>query len=769
VLPCDPHAQDPGPDPEAQRWIQRHRLPVDARLHRPVGAHLELRRRPLAPGTLGEAARPVCAGRRCDRDAELPVIDPWAGSRSDGPAEPVAVVRDQNRGSGVVLVAPGTAPDEIVAGPVRAQHVRDRVEQGPEFRLSIAGPLDGLRVEPERHVVDEDLSIHLSKVDPPLPAVDERIQGADDIVSVHPKVEREVVPCAGRDARVWQLELGCDCGDDRLRPVASGHRQRIGAIRHGRARELLEIRTACQLDRVDAPGSGLAGEREPLRLPPSRLRVEEKNRPLRPGGRRQGCLPPERRPRSTEGEEKPHADQDRFRNVVAVREQDHKQRRKGPNGQSEADSADGAPPQQAIPAGRQRDDHATEHDQTAGELLDHDVEGQEQRRGTENESDGGREPPLTHGSRCSPGYFLPMRSWLAGLADNDALVARLIRIAVWVVGVAALILVLDLLGIPVSDWIRDLFKKIREVPAWAVLAGILLQSAQTTFAAVAWLTILRAAFPRAKVTFRLVLASYAVSVAMNGFLPANIGTLVMLIMFTTVIAGATFAAIFSGYLVQKIPFSVFNIAVYLYLFFSVAGSFSIKLSGLANHKILTVAIVVAFIFLLFLTTRAFRRQWAKLREQVVVGGAILGSGRRTLTGLVLPELGSYLARLGVIAVFLGAYSIPVTFHNVVSVTASNSVSNTVSVTPGGVGVTQALNSAALKKETNASNATAYSASQQLITSAWNVVFAVALVSWAFGWSGGKELVEGSYDQAKAKSEGLKKRRRARGSAPQAGG
>jgi hypothetical protein len=57
----------------------------------------------------------------------------------------------------------------------------------------------------------------------------------------------------------------------------------------------------------------------------------------------------------------------------------------------------------------------------------------------------------------------------------------------------------------------------------------------------------------------------------------------------------------------------------------------------------------------------------------------------------------------------------------------------------------------------ADNDAAYSASQQLITSAWNVVFAVALASCS------------SYDQAKAKSEELRERRRARGSAPQAGG
>jgi len=48
----------------------------------------------------------------------------------------------------------------------------------------------------------------------------------------------------------------------------------------------------------------------------------------------------------------------------------------------------------------------------------------------------------------------------------------------------------------------------------------------------------------------------------------------MLLMFTTLIAGATFAMVFSGLIVEKIPFSVFNVALYLYLFFSVSGSFS---------------------------------------------------------------------------------------------------------------------------------------------------------------------------------------------------
>jgi uncharacterized membrane protein YbhN (UPF0104 family) len=349
---------------------------------------------------------------------------------------------------------------------------------------------------------------------------------------------------------------------------------------------------------------------------------------------------------------------------------------------------------------------------------------------------------------------------LATVTDrSQPLARRLARIALWIGGVALLILVLDLLGVPAGDWIRDLFRKVAEVPPWAIVAGVVLGSAQTSLAALAWFGILRAALPRTHFPYRLVLACYAVAVALNSFLPANLGTWVMLLMFTTLIAGATFALVFSGLVVQKIPFSVFNVGLYLYLFLSVSGSFSIKLGFLSDHTALVVLIAVGAVVLLALLARIFWERLAGIRAQMASGGAILRSPRRALTDLALPELGSYAARLAIVAVFLGAYGIPVSFHNVATVTASNSISNSVSATPGGVGVTQAMNSAALSGSTDAATATAYSIGQQLIISAWNVVFAVLLVSWVFGWSGGKALVESSYRDAKVKSRELKAKRK----------
>jgi uncharacterized membrane protein YbhN (UPF0104 family) len=338
---------------------------------------------------------------------------------------------------------------------------------------------------------------------------------------------------------------------------------------------------------------------------------------------------------------------------------------------------------------------------------------------------------------------------------------RLARIAIWVGGVAAVIAVLDLLGVPASEWIDDLLDKVGDVPPWAVVAGVSLQTAQTSLAALAWLGILRAAFPRAGVSFRLILASYATAVALNSFLPANIGTWVMLLMFTTLIAGATLTAVISGIVVQKIPFTVLNIGLYLYLFLTVSGSFSIKLGFLADNTGLVVMLAVGIVVLVTLLLRIFWQRLEKLRRELLSGGAVLRTPRRFLLDVCLPVFGSYVARLAIVAVFLGAYGIPVSFHNVATVTASNSISNSVSATPGGVGVTQAMNSAALAGEASAADATAYSIGQQLIISAWNVAFAVIIVSWVFGWTGGKQLVRTSYDEAKVKSKEMKEKRRER--------
>jgi uncharacterized membrane protein YbhN (UPF0104 family) len=151
-----------------------------------------------------------------------------------------------------------------------------------------------------------------------------------------------------------------------------------------------------------------------------------------------------------------------------------------------------------------------------------------------------------------------------------------------------------------------------------------------------------------------------------------------------------------------------------------------------------------------LLARIFWRKLKGLWEKAKRGGAILARPREYAVRVVLPSFAAWIAKLGVIAVFLAAYGITVSFHSVMSVAGGNSIANTVSVTPGGVGVNQATNVAALSGTTDAATATAYSLGQQLAITAWNIAFALVVVTWAFGWSGGKALVEQSYEDAKDK-------------------
>jgi uncharacterized membrane protein YbhN (UPF0104 family) len=232
-------------------------------------------------------------------------------------------------------------------------------------------------------------------------------------------------------------------------------------------------------------------------------------------------------------------------------------------------------------------------------------------------------------------------------------------------------------------------------------------------------------------------------------------------MFVTLIAGATFASILSGFVVQKIPFTILSVATYVYLFATVSGSLSFDFGFLSKRPVASALIAAGAIVLLALVCRIIWRRAAKLREQIKNGGAVLGQPRRFMIGVAAPQFVSYAARVAIVAVFLAAYSIPVTFHTTMAVTAANSISKSVSVTPGGAGVTQALNVVVLQSVTSTDKATAYSVAQQLIISAWDVLFAIVLVAWVFGWSGGKTLVKESYTQAEVKRQELKQQRAAR--------
>jgi len=360
-----------------------------------------------------------------------------------------------------------------------------------------------------------------------------------------------------------------------------------------------------------------------------------------------------------------------------------------------------------------------------------------------------------------------MNATADAVAPSPSRARRLLRVLAWLAGVAILVVVLDVLGVDVAGWFSNLWDAMTAISAGYIVLGLTFQTIQTTLTALAWLFILRAAYPHAEIPFRSILAAYAAGVAMNGFLPANIGTFASLIMFAALIEGASFAGVIGGMVVQKIFFSAIGTAVYIYLFLSVPGSAHLQLGNEIDHWVLTLVIVLGGIAMIVVLCRRFwpklKKQWENAKE----GGAILAHPRDYFVRVFTPSAGAWLAKLGVIATFLAAYGIPVTFHTVMSVVGGNSLANTVSATPGGVGVNQAVNVASLRGVTDSATATAYSVGQQLIVTVWNVIFGVVLVIWAFGVTGGRTLVESSYEDAKTRVAEQKADREARKAAKRA--
>ena len=346
---------------------------------------------------------------------------------------------------------------------------------------------------------------------------------------------------------------------------------------------------------------------------------------------------------------------------------------------------------------------------------------------------------------------------------------RLVKVVSWLLGIALALIVLNLLGIDVRGWLSELWDQIRAIPDGYIVAALVFQSAQTLLAGLSYYGILRAAYP-GQVEFWPIVTAYAVGVAMNNFLPANIGTFVTLMMFVAIIPAATFAGSIAAYLVQKIFFTIAGTFVYLYLFLSVPGSFDAEFGNLSDHPGVSVAIAAGAVLLIVILGRIFWRQLKKLWLKAKQGGVILSRPKEYLTRVFLPSLLSWLCKLTVIGIFLAAFAIPVTFESVMWVTGSGSLANTVSFTPGSVGITQATNALALDSCCNVpgETAVAYSTAQQLVTTAWNVLFALVLVVFVFGWSGGKVLVGASYTDAKAKVAEQKEQRAEKKAAKKSG-
>src|SRR5262249_52133795 len=115
---------------------------------------------------------------------------------------------------------------------------------------------------------------------------------------------------------------------------------------------------------------------------------------------------------------------------------------------------------------------------------------------------------------------------------------RLLHILAWIVVLVGVGALANLLGWDIRGWLSDVWDTMTSISAGSLIAAILIKTFQTSATAFAWYAILRFGYP-GEVRWLHILAAYAASVALNGILPANLGTLVLFIMLTAIIPSAT--------------------------------------------------------------------------------------------------------------------------------------------------------------------------------------------------------------------------------------
>jgi uncharacterized membrane protein YbhN (UPF0104 family) len=303
-------------------------------------------------------------------------------------------------------------------------------------------------------------------------------------------------------------------------------------------------------------------------------------------------------------------------------------------------------------------------------------------------------------------------------------------------------------GWDIGAWLSDVWASMTSISPAYLAAALFLKTLQTGFSAAAWYGILRYAYPETPVRYLPVAACYAAGAALSSVTPANAGTLVTVLMLVAIIPAATVAGVLAATAVEKLFFAVVGALVFLYLFLSVGGSFERKFGFVSAHpwmsSLVALAVAIALIAGGRLARRRLEEQWRKAKQ----GARILSDRRAYVTRVVVPQLLGWCCKLAVVGVLLAAYGIPVGFHTVASVMGGNQLANVASLTPGGVGVNQAFNVASLHGATDPATASAYSIGNQLLTTVWDIVLAVVLVTAAFGRSGGKRLVEQSSARAR---------------------
>jgi uncharacterized membrane protein YbhN (UPF0104 family) len=248
----------------------------------------------------------------------------------------------------------------------------------------------------------------------------------------------------------------------------------------------------------------------------------------------------------------------------------------------------------------------------------------------------------------------------------------------------------------VLNGIQTFFEELADV-GWTSLAiACALQLVRLFCRAIAWRSIIAAAYPKTRVPLGHVTGAYFAGVGVNAITPARAGDVVKLVLVKHEVQGTTYTTLTPTLLVETIFDTVVAAAILIWaLFAGVLPAFnaigdlpSIDWTWPIDHPRPFLVVAAVWLTVIVLLVVIWSRRVRDFKEQVRQGVAVLYEPRRYFAEVVSWQALSWVFRIASVWFFLDAFDVPATARNITIVLAVQSLSTLLPFTPGGVGTQQ---------------------------------------------------------------------------------
>jgi uncharacterized membrane protein YbhN (UPF0104 family) len=282
----------------------------------------------------------------------------------------------------------------------------------------------------------------------------------------------------------------------------------------------------------------------------------------------------------------------------------------------------------------------------------------------------------------------------------------------------------------VLDGIDAFLDQLTAVDLLPAFFAVLCQLARLTCTSQAWRNILVAAYPKAEVPRKDILAAYFAGIGVNAIIPVRAGDAVRVVVAHRAVRGSTYTTVISSTLVL----SIFDIAAASTLLAWAAltqdalpgiGDLprlpSFEFAWLLDRPLTAVLLLSAILVGVAVLSVWIHGHVLDFWDRVQQGFTVVQTPGAYFSSVAIWQAGDWTLRLVTIWFMLDAFDIPQTLDNVLLVQVSSSLATLLPLTPGGLGTEQAFLLYVFRGEVPGSQLLAFSVGMRLLLLSTNIV------------------------------------------------